>query len=143
MSSDRSLRPREIYDPIMSKALLATLVSASLLLAGCSGAPSEPVEVSTMDELHEYVVDAGANCDDYEDRGEAPLISGSALRACNDDFVLATFPSHDLTTYWSDGIASFGRDLLVGGTWAISADVDTLEVLQQSLGGTIQEGEEQ
>jgi hypothetical protein len=124
------------------RTLLATIVVSALIATGCSGTPTEPVDASTIDELHEHVVDAGADCDTYEDRGEAPLISGSSLRACADDFILAIFPTHDLATYWAEGVASFDQDVLIGGNWAIDAPADTLDELQKSLGGTVMEGEE-
>lgn len=123
----------------MPKKLLAILAAATLFISACGSAA--PVEAATMDQLHQHVLDAGGICDDYEDRGEAPGIPGSELRACNDDFVLAWFVSNELAEYWSDGLSSFGQETLVGDTWAILAELETLETLRDSLGGTIKDGE--
>lgn len=121
----------------MPKKLLATLAAATLALAGCSSAPSEPVNASTIDELHQYVVDAGAECDVYEDRGEAPMIANSSLRACADDFVLATSPDFTQAKVWCYAIHDLGADVLIGNLWAISADPSTLDKLRDSIGGVI------
>lgn len=123
----------------MPKTLLATLVAATLLISACGS--GEPAQAATMNQLHQQVLDAGGICDDYEDRGEAPGIPGSELRACNDKFVLAWFASNELAEYWSDGLRSFGQETLVGDNWAILAKMETLKTLQDSLGGTIKDGE--
>lgn len=123
----------------MPKKLVAILAAATLFISACGS--DAPVEAATMDQLHQHVLGAGGICDDYEDRGEAPGIPGSELRACNDDFVLAWFVSNELAEYWSDGLSSFGQETLVGDTWAILAEMETLETLRDSLGGTIKDGE--
>ncbi|WP_434590820.1 hypothetical protein [Brevibacterium sp. 1718] len=123
----------------MRKPLISALAALTLALSACGSGST--IEAASMDELHQHVLDAGGICDDYEDRGEAPLIPGSELRACNDEFVLAWFPESEHTEYWSDGMASFGQEALVGTTWAIVADMETLEVLRDSLGGAIKDGE--
>ncbi|AZL10117.1 hypothetical protein [Brevibacterium aurantiacum] len=122
----------------MPQKLLAILAASTLFISACGS--GGPVEAANMDQLHQHVLDAGGICDDYEDRGEAPGIPGSELRACNDEFVLAWFASNELAEYWSDGLYSVGQETLVGGTWAILAKMETLETLRGSLGGTIKDG---
>ncbi|MGO2520821.1 MAG: hypothetical protein ACTH8F_11920 [Microbacterium sp.] len=123
----------------MPKKLLAILAAATLSISACGSAA--PVEAVTMDQLQQHVLKAGGICEDYEDRGEAPGIPGSELRACNDEFVLAWFVSNELAEYWSDGLASVDQETLVGDTWAILAELETLKTLQDSLGGMIKDGE--
>lgn len=125
----------------MSKRLIATIAAACFALTGCAGAPSEPVDATTMDELRQYVTEAGINCDDFDDRGQAPFIADSHLGACTDDVVLAIFPDHTQTKVWSYSIHDLGKSMeqrvLIGGVWAVSAKAETLESVQLATGGVI------
>lgn len=120
---------------------LAALFALSLPLAACGGPPTDPIAVTTLYELQDYVTKAGVNCDDLEDRGQVPLIDDSQLGACSDDVVLAIFPNHTQTKVWSYSIHDLGRDMeqrvLIGEAWAVSAKAEILEDVQLTTGGVI------
>lgn len=125
----------------MPKTLTAAIAAACLTLTGCAGAPSAPVDATTMDELRQYVTEAGVNCDDFDDRGQAPFIADSHLGACTDDVVLAVFPDHTQAKVWSYSIHDLGKSMqqrvLIGEVWAVSAKAETLESIQLATGGVI------
>lgn len=125
----------------MPKTLMAVIATVALALTGCAGAPSAPVDATTMNELRQYVTEAGINCDELEDRGQAPFIADSHLGACADDVVLAIFPDHTQTKVWSYSIHDLGKSMqqrvLIGEVWAVSAKAETLESVQLATGGVI------
>lgn len=120
---------------------LATLAVICLPLFGCGGPPTDPVSVTNLQELQDYVSKAGINCDDFEDRGQVPLIADSQLGACSDEVVLAIFPDHTQTKVWSYSIHDLGKDMeqrvLIGEVWAVSAKAETLEDVQLTTGGVL------
>jgi hypothetical protein len=119
---------------------LVVALSVVFLLAGCSSAPEEndadaPTEYGTIEELRDAAVDAGLDCDDWEE-GTADG-NWAQYGTCGSDTTLATYTSESQRDDDVDGAKerALGGELLVGPNWTVRAD-DVAD-LQTELGGTV------
>ncbi|MFJ5861494.1 hypothetical protein ACIQCM_08720 [Pseudarthrobacter sp. NPDC092439] len=131
----------------MNKSVTLLTLAAAVILTGCSDpatatspspTPTPPATYDTVAELKDAFVEAGGECDDWEQTNKVQIAAQSGT--CGTDTVLSVYLSSEaverrIETTKGSIFGTVGGDWLVGENWIINADGTS--DLKEKLGGRI------
>ncbi|MDN3269476.1 hypothetical protein [Streptomyces sp. MA15] len=121
--------------------LALTCAVAALALAGCGsgGAGEERVPPTVTGSLEKLAAEVKCDPDMQTD---ADTIRQALCGKGDGKYVLATFATDRGQREWLDTAKDYGGYYLVGRKWVAVGEERTVEALQASLGGDLEEGSE-
>lgn len=129
----------------MNKPAALLVLTAAMILTGCSGpatatspSPSPVATYDTVSELKDAFVEAGGDCEDWQETNKVQIASQSG--ECGTHTVLSVYLSSEaverrIEATKSSAFGAMGGDWLVGENWIINTDAAA--ELKDKLGGRI------
>ncbi|WP_026820630.1 hypothetical protein [Arthrobacter castelli] len=112
--------------------IIVPAVATIALLAGCGGPPEGGGSFESVQELKQAFVDAGGQCDDWDEHNDGGLSAESG--SCGDEAALSIFENEENFELLKFTHAELGVGTFVGENWAINGS--DLEAVAEKMGGT-------